>query len=114
MACCIGPPETPGTASRLCCTYIVRTIHHVPITHDGAMKKRQAPAAPADPGARGQNKKLVTIRIDAPTIEYFRELSAETGIRYQTLINLYLRDCAMHRRRLSMTWRTGPDGNRQA
>jgi len=56
----------------------------------------------------------VTIRIDAPTIEYFRALSAETGIRYQTLINLYLRDCAVHRRKLSMTWRTGPDVNRQA
>ena len=50
-------------------------------------------------------KKRVTIRLDEPTIEYFRELSEETGIPYQTLINLYLRDCAASGRKLSMYWR---------
>ena len=50
-------------------------------------------------------KKRVTIRLDERTIDYFRELSEETGIPYQTLINLYLRDCAASRRRLSMSWR---------
>jgi len=50
-------------------------------------------------------KKRVTIRLDEPTIDYFRELSDETGIPYQTLINLYLRDCAASGRRLSMSWR---------
>jgi len=50
-------------------------------------------------------KKQITLRIDRPTIEYFRALSETTGIRYQTLINLYLRDCAMQRRKLSMEWR---------
>jgi uncharacterized protein (DUF4415 family) len=50
-------------------------------------------------------KKQITLRIDEPTILYFRSLSDATGIRYQTLINLYLRDCAIHRRKLAMEWR---------
>lgn len=50
-------------------------------------------------------KRQVTLRIDQPTLEYFRALAGDTGIRYQTLINLYLRDCAVHGRKLSMQWR---------
>jgi len=50
-------------------------------------------------------KKQITLRIDSPTIEYFRSLSEGSGIPYQTLINLYLRECATQRRRLSMEWR---------
>jgi predicted DNA binding CopG/RHH family protein len=50
-------------------------------------------------------KKRVTIRLDAPTVEYFKELSEQSGIPYQTLINLYLRDCAESKRELSMAWR---------
>jgi predicted DNA binding CopG/RHH family protein len=50
-------------------------------------------------------KKRVTIRLDAPTVEYFKELSEDSGIPYQTLINLYLRDCAESKRELSMAWR---------
>ena len=49
-------------------------------------------------------KKQVTIRLDEPTIAYFKRLSEETGIPYQTLINLYLRDCAASGKRLSMSW----------
>jgi predicted DNA binding CopG/RHH family protein len=49
-------------------------------------------------------KQKVTIRLDAPTIEYFKTLAEETGIPYQTLINLYLRDCAASKRKLSMDW----------
>jgi len=49
-------------------------------------------------------KRQITLRIDEPTIGYFRSLSEATGIRYQTLINLYLRDCAVQRRRLTMEW----------
>lgn len=51
-------------------------------------------------------KRQVTIRLDHPTIAYFRTLSEETGIRYQTLINLYLRECAANQKRLSVVWRT--------
>jgi uncharacterized protein (DUF4415 family) len=52
-------------------------------------------------------KRQVTIRLDETTIEYFRSLSAETAIPYQTLINLYLRECAGSRRQLRLEWR-GP------
>ena len=47
-----------------------------------------------------QLKKQVTIRLDAETIGYFKAMAEETGVPYQTLINLYLRDCAISRRRL--------------
>ena len=50
-------------------------------------------------------KKSVTIRLDEATIAYFKGLADDTGIPYQTLINLYLRDCAAHGRKLSMQWR---------
>ncbi|MBN2498558.1 MAG: BrnA antitoxin family protein [Deltaproteobacteria bacterium] len=49
-------------------------------------------------------KKPVTIRIGVDVIDYFNELSEETGIPYQTLINLYLRDCVVHQRKLSIDW----------
>ncbi len=49
-------------------------------------------------------KKSVTIRLDETTIGYFKNLAQETGIPYQTLINLYLRDCAESKRKLSMEW----------
>ena len=50
-------------------------------------------------------KKPVTIRLDESTIAYFKDLAEETGIPYQTLINLYLRDCAASGRRLALHWR---------
>jgi predicted DNA binding CopG/RHH family protein len=50
-------------------------------------------------------KKRVTIRLDEQTIAYFKELAEEAGIPYQTLINLYLRDCAAKERRLDMKWK---------
>lgn len=52
-------------------------------------------------------KKQVTIRLDADTIEYFKSLSQTSDIPYQTLINLYLRECAHKHRKLSMAWSTG-------
>jgi len=50
-------------------------------------------------------KQRVTIRIDAPTVQYFKDLADETGIPYQTLINLYLRDCAASKKELKFQWR---------
>jgi uncharacterized protein (DUF4415 family) len=50
-------------------------------------------------------KRQVTIRIDEQTIAYFRELAHELSIPYQTLINLYLRDCAATRKRLAVQWK---------
>lgn len=49
-------------------------------------------------------KQPVTIRLDRDTVAYFKELADESGIPYQTLINLYLRDCAAHNRKLEMSW----------
>ena len=49
-------------------------------------------------------KRQITIRLDEGTVQYFKELAEETGIPYQTLINLYLRDCAVNGRRLALTW----------
>ena len=50
-------------------------------------------------------KRQVTIRLDHGTIAYFKALAEETGIRYQTLINLYLRDCAATQKKLAVAWR---------
>ena len=46
-------------------------------------------------------KQQVTIRLDTETIEYFKNLSVETGVPYQTLINLYLSDCVRNERTLT-------------
>ena len=48
-------------------------------------------------------KKQITINIDGSTIDYFKSMAAD-GIPYQTLINLYLRDCADNRRKIQMSW----------
>ena len=50
-------------------------------------------------------KQPVTMRLDTDSVEYFKLLSEESGIPYQTLINLYLRDCAIHKRKLNMQWK---------
>ena len=49
-------------------------------------------------------KKPVTIRLGTDVIGYFKSMAEDTGIPYQTLINLYLRDCAQHSRKLDMSW----------
>lgn len=49
-------------------------------------------------------KKQITINIDSDTIDYFKEQSSSTGIPYQTLINLYLSDCAQSNRKIKFTW----------
>ena len=52
-----------------------------------------------------QLKKQITIRLDEDCIEYFKGISEEVGIPYQSLINLYLRDCASSNRKLNLKWR---------
>ena len=49
-------------------------------------------------------KQPVTMRLDRDSVDYFKSLAEETGVPYQTLINLYLRDCAMNHRKLKMQW----------
>ena len=49
-------------------------------------------------------KKQITINLNSETIEYFKAMSEKTGIPYQTLINLYLSDCAKNKRELQVSW----------
>ena len=49
-------------------------------------------------------KQQITINLNTDTITYFKTLSEQTGIPYQTLINLYLTDCAQNKRKLSVSW----------
>lgn len=51
-----------------------------------------------------QLKKQITIRLDEESITYFKTISEEIGIPYQSLINLYLRDCAASHRKLNLNW----------
>ena len=46
-------------------------------------------------------KQQVTILLDKEAVAYFKELAAETGVAYQVLINLYLKECAQMKKRLS-------------
>ena len=50
-------------------------------------------------------KRSITIRLDLETIAYFKTMAEQTGLGYQNLINLYLRDCAVHKRQLAIVWR---------
>lgn len=50
-------------------------------------------------------KKQITINIDSDTVDFFKEQSEELGIPYQTLINLYLSDCAKNKKQLQMSWK---------
>ena len=49
-------------------------------------------------------KKQITIKLTPAVIEYFKDESEETGIPYQTLINLYLTDCVKEKRKLKINW----------
>ena len=49
-------------------------------------------------------KTQITIRLDGETVQYFKRLSGEAGLPYQSLMNLYLKDCAAHHRKLHLGW----------
>jgi len=49
-------------------------------------------------------KRQITLRLDPDVIEYFKAMSSDKGIPYQSLINLYLQDCAVKHRQLKMSW----------
>lgn len=63
----------------------------------GKMKSRRNPYA-------RKLKRQITIRIASGTLEYFREMSEETGVPYQNLIDSYLADCATSHRKLHTKW----------
>jgi predicted DNA binding CopG/RHH family protein len=49
--------------------------------------------------------KQITIRLDEDSVGYFKVISEKVGIPYQSLINLYLRDCAVQNRKLVLRWK---------
>ncbi|MBQ6214471.1 MAG: BrnA antitoxin family protein [Oscillospiraceae bacterium] len=49
-------------------------------------------------------KKQITINIDSEAIDYFKSQASDSGIPYQTLINLYLVDCAKQKKQLKLAW----------
>ncbi len=61
------------------------------------MKSRRNPYA-------AKLKRPVTIRMGEDVVEYFKQLSEETGIPYQSLINLYLKDCIAHGKKPDLSW----------
>ncbi|MEQ1888023.1 MAG: BrnA antitoxin family protein [Alphaproteobacteria bacterium] len=65
------------------------------------MKARKNPFA-------SKLKKPVTMRLGEDVIGYFKAMAEEAGIPYQSLINLYLRDCVSHHRKLDISWRAEP------
>jgi len=63
------------------------------------MKSRKNPYA-------SKLKKPVTIRLGEDVIDYFKSMSEDTGVPYQSLINLYLRDCAAHHKKIDISWQS--------
>ena len=61
------------------------------------MKSRRNPYA-------SKLRRPVTIRMGDDVVEYFKQLSEETGIPYQSLINLYLRDCMARGKKPDLSW----------
>jgi len=49
-------------------------------------------------------KQPITMRLDKATVAYFKALASELGMPYQNLINLYLRECALNRKKLQLKW----------
>lgn len=49
-------------------------------------------------------KRQITIRLDAASVDYFKQMAADLGMPYQNLINLFLRDCATRKRRPEIQW----------
>ena len=49
-------------------------------------------------------KRQLTIRMGVDIIDYFKSMASQTGIPYQNLINLYLRDCVDHEKKLDLRW----------
>ena len=65
------------------------------------MKSRKNPYA-------AKLKKSVTMRLSEDVIGYFKKMADEAGVPYPSLINLYLRDCVAHRRKIDISWQGKP------
>ena len=65
------------------------------------MKSRKNPYA-------AKLKKSVTMRLSEDVIDYFKQMADEKGVPYQSLINLYLRDCVSSHRKIDISWQKMP------
>ena len=65
------------------------------------MKSRKNPYA-------AKLKRSVTMRLSEDVIDYFKQMAEESGVPYQSLINLYLRDCVAHHRKVDISWNSTP------
>ena len=61
------------------------------------MKSRKNPYA-------AKLKKPVSMRLSEDVVDYFKGMANEAGVPYQSLINLYLRDCVMNHRKVQIAW----------
>jgi len=68
------------------------------------MKSRKNPYA-------SKLKKSVTMRLSEDVIDYFKSMAEESGVPYQNLINLYLRDCVAQHRKVDITWQQQANNN---
>ena len=67
------------------------------------MKSRKNPYA-------AKLKKPVSMRLSEDVVEYFKNMANEAGVPYQSLINLYLRDCVMTHRKVQIAWLSAEQG----
>ncbi|MEK6748197.1 MAG: BrnA antitoxin family protein [Pseudomonadota bacterium] len=65
------------------------------------MKSRKNPYA-------SKLKKPVTMRLSEDVISYFKAMAEDAGVPYQSLINLYLRDCVAQHRKVDISWQEKP------
>ena len=49
-------------------------------------------------------KKPVTRRLSDDVVQYFKCMADKAGVPYQSLINLYLRDCLANSRKVQINW----------
>lgn len=61
------------------------------------MKSRKNPYA-------AKLKKPVSMRLSEDVVDYFKNMASDAGVPYQSLINLYLRDCVMKHRKVRIDW----------
>jgi len=53
-------------------------------------------------------KRPVTMRLSEDVVTYFKRMAEEAGVPYQSLINLYLRDCVAQHRKVEISWESKP------
>ena len=56
-------------------------------------------------------KMPVSMRLSEDVVTYFKGMAAEAGVPYQSLVNLYLRDCVMNHRKVQIAWPTSRPGS---